>query len=321
MILARSLHPSVEPYAVHRIRVSDLHEIYVEECGDPQAPAVLTVHGGPGAGTNPLMRRFFDPRRHRVILFDQRGCGRSTPTAEVRENTTWDLVADMETIRRKLGVERWALFGGSWGSTLALAYAQAHPERVRAMILRGIFLVRKSELDWFYGGGAAHVWPDLWARLIEPIPHEERHDLVTAYYRRLMGPDSPERRLCAHLWGQWEGATIALRPPPPNPYPNLDDPRALAFSRIEAHYFIHKGFMREDGQLLHDAHRIAHIPGAIVQGRYDMVTPPVSAFDLKAAWPRARLTVVPDAGHAVSEPGIMSALLDAVDDLAEGRLG
>lgn len=320
MIHARSLHPPVEPYAVHRLKVSDLHEIYVEECGDPQAPAVLTVHGGPGAGTNPLMRRFFDPKKHRVVLFDQRGCGRSTPLAEVRDNTTWDLVADMERIREHLGIERWALFGGSWGSTLSLAYAQAHPERVRAMILRGIFLVRRSELDWFYGGGAAHVWPELWEKLLAPIPPEERHDLIGAYHRRLIGPDSEERRLCAHLWGQWESSTIALRPPPPHAYPNLFNAHALAFARIEAHYFVHGGFMREDGQLLKDAWRIAAIPGVIVQGRYDMITPPVSAFALKAVWPRARLIIAPEAGHAVSEPGVSSALLEAAEDLAAGRL-
>ena len=313
----RTLYPPIEPRVRRRLKVSARHEIYVEECGNPEGKPVVVLHGGPGAGCNPAMRRFFDPRAWRVILFDQRGCGRSTPSACCEENTTWDLVADMERIREAFGIERWTLFGGSWGSTLALAYAQTHPERVRDMILRGIFLIRREEIDWFHNGGAARFHPELWEQFLSPIPEAERGDMVAAYHARLFGEDRATRLACARAWSRWEGATVTMVPSPQRANAFARDDYALAFARIEAHYFVNGGFMREDGQLLADAHRIADIPGIIVQGRYDVVTPPKSAWELHQAWPASRLQVAGDAGHAVSEPSIATALLDATDRFRE----
>jgi len=309
----RQLYPVIEPRIKRRLKVSDLHEIYVEECGNPDGKPVIVLHGGPGAGCNPAMRRFFDPRVYRIILFDQRGCGRSTPSANCEENTTWDLVADMERIRTEFAVEEWMLFGGSWGSTLALAYAQTYPDRVTEMVLRGIFLIRQEECDWFHNGGCSRFHPELWEQFISPIPEAERGDMLSAYHKRLFGEDAHVRLNCARAWSRWEGATVTMAPSPQRANAFARDDYALAFARIESHYFINGGVMEEDGQLLRDAHKIAHIPGIIVQGRYDVVTPPISAWQLHKAWPKSKLVVAHDAGHAVSEPSITAALLDATD--------
>ncbi|MCP3104081.1 prolyl aminopeptidase [Myxococcus sp. K15C18031901] len=309
----RALYPPLEPYRMGRLRVSSLHELYFEECGNPRGKPALFVHGGPGGGTDARQRRFFDPAAYRIILFDQRGCGRSTPHASLEENTTWDLVADMEKLRVHLDLERWQLFGGSWGSTLALAYAQTHPERVSELVLRGIFLLRQQELDWFYQRGASALFPDAWAHYLAPIPPEERGDLLGAYHRRLTGADPVARQEAARAWSIWEARTSYLRPNAELVARNAGDTFALAFARIESHYFVNRGFLRSDAQLLDDVHRIRHIPGVIVQGRYDVVCPMESAWALHEAWPEAEFVVVPDAGHSANEPGTTSALLDATD--------
>ncbi|MCE9671902.1 prolyl aminopeptidase [Myxococcus stipitatus] len=309
----RALYPPLEPYRMGRLKVSSLHELYFEECGNPRGKPVLFVHGGPGGGTDARQRRFFDPSVYRIILFDQRGCGRSTPHASLEENTTWDLVADMERLRVHLGIERWQLFGGSWGSTLSLAYAQTHPERVTELVLRGIFLLRKQELDWFYQRGASTLFPDAWAHYVAPIPPEERGDLLGAYHRRLTGDDPVARLEAAKAWSIWEARTSYLRPNAELVARNSAEDFALAFARIEAHYFANRGFLRSDTQLLDDVHRIRHIPATIVQGRYDVVCPMESAWALHEAWPEAQFVVVPDAGHSANEPGTTAALLDATD--------
>jgi proline iminopeptidase len=303
------LFPERKPYRTGRLRVSKLHDLYYEEYGNPRGKPLVFLHGGPGAGIRPKHRRYFDPRRWRVVLFDQRGCGRSTPHAELRENTTWDLVEDIEKLRAHLGIERWVVFGGSWGSTLALAYAETHPERCRALILRGIFLLRRSELEWFYQEGASHLFPDAWERYLEPIPPRERRDLMRAYYRRLTGHDRRVQVAAARAWSIWEGSTSNLLPDP-DAVRDMGSARfAVAFARIEAHYFVNRGFLRRDDQLLRDVRRIRHIPGVIVQGRYDVVCPMRSAWDLHRAWPEAKLIVVPDAGHSMYEDGIRRALI------------
>lgn len=309
-------YPAIEPYNTFRLRVSPLHEIYVEESGNPNGSPVVFVHGGPGGGTEAWHRQFFDPKRYRIVLFDQRGCGRSTPHAELRENTTWDLVADMETIRAKLGIERWVVFGGSWGSTLALAYAQAHPQRVKGLILRGIFLLRPEEIHWFYQEGASWVYPDAWEHYVAAIPPAERGDFVAAYHRRLISEDPAVRRAAARAWSIWEGATSKLLPSEDMIERYGGDTFADAFARIECHYFVNKGFFRSPTQLLDDAHKIRNIPGVIVQGRYDVVCPMKSAWDLHRAWPEAELLIVPDAGHAASESGTLARLVDAADRFA-----
>lgn len=330
-----ALHPGVEPFATRILDVGDGHRLYVEECGNPEGLPVVVLHGGPGGGCSPAMRRYFDPRLFRAVLFDQRGCGRSRPHASVEANTTWHLVEDIERIRETLGIERWgAVFGGSWGATLALLYAQAHPERVRALVLRGVFLMTRPELDWFYGGGAGAFWPDLWERFQAPIPPEERGDLIGAYHRRLFGGDLREEVRCARAWAGWEnalasidseGAPGALGGAAPGSFDAPAD-YARAFARIENHYFRHDGFLRPDQAILANMDRIAHIPGTIVQGRYDMICPPASAHALARAWPNARLEMVPRAGHALSEPGITAALVRAMGALGEtarvlGRAG
>jgi proline iminopeptidase len=309
-------YPVNDPYRIHRLRVSELHELYVEESGNPDGKPVVFVHGGPGGGTEPWQRTFFDPQKYRIVLFDQRGCGKSTPHAELRDNTTWDLVADMEQIRELLGIERWVVFGGSWGSTLALAYAETHPERTRALILRGIFLVRPDEIRWFYQEGCSWIYPDAWEPYLNAIPEAERGDLVQAYYRRLTSDDAGVRRAAAKAWSLWEGATSKLIPSPDMLTRYGGDEFADAFARIECHYFVNHGFLRPN-QLLDDVHRIRHIPGVIVQGRYDVVCPLRPAWDLHRAWPEAELQIVGDAGHAASEPGIMARLVDAADRFAE----
>jgi proline iminopeptidase len=309
-------YPPIEPYRTHRLKVSALHEIYVEECGNPNGRPVVFIHGGPGGGCEPWHRQFFDPRRYRMVLFDQRGCGRSTPHAELRENTTWDLVADMELIRRTLGIEQWVVFGGSWGSTLGLAYAETHPAATRALILRGIFLLRPEEIAWFYQEGASWVYPDAWEHYLEPIPQSERGDLVAAYHRRLTSENAAVRREAARAWSTWEGSTSKLMPSEDMVARYAGENFAEAFARIECHYFVNGGFFRSPNQLLEDVAKIRHIPGVIVQGRYDVVCPMKSAWDLHRAWPEATFTVVGDAGHAASEHGILSRLIEAADHFA-----
>ncbi len=312
------LYPAIEPYRSGRLKVSPLHRLYFEESGNPRGKPVVVLHGGPGGGTDARMRTFFDPRRYRIVLFDQRGCGRSTPRASLEENTTWDLVADIEKLREHLGIEQWQVFGGSWGSTLALAYAQKHPQRVTELVLRGIFLLRRSELEWFYQNaeGAASLFPDLWEQYIKPIPEEERYDMMRAYYRRLTSTDAKERNAAARAWSIWEGATSFLRSNPDYIAKFKASAFAAAFARIECHYFVNGGFLDSDDQLLRDVPKIRHIPGVIVQGRYDVVCPMRSAWHLHRAWPEAKMVVVPDAGHSAFEPGIARALREATDGFA-----
>lgn len=316
-----SLYPAVEPFAVHALDVGGGHRLHVEECGNPDGLPVVVLHGGPGGGCSPAMRRYFDPRAFRAVLFDQRGCGRSRPHASVEENTTWHLVADIEAIREHLGIEAWACaFGGSWGATLALLYAQAHPERVRSLVLRGVFLLTAPELDWFYGGGAGAFWPDLWERFQAPIPPEERGDLIGAYHRRLFSGDTRDELRHARVWAGWENALASIDSESAGgPLGGFDAPAdyARAFARIENHYFAHGGFLRPDQAILRNMDAIAHIPGVIVQGRYDMICPPQAAWSLARAWPAARLEMVARAGHALSEPGITAALVRAMDRLGE----
>lgn len=309
----RTLYPDIHPYESGFLDVDPPHRLYWEQSGNPHGEAALFLHGGPGSGTGPRMRRFFDPTHWRIVMFDQRGCGLSTPHAELAGNTTWDLVADIERLRRHLGIERWLVFGGSWGSTLALAYAQAHPERVRALVLRGIFLLRRWELEWFYQDGCSAIFPDLWEQYLAPIPPAERGDLISAYHRRLTSEDVATRLSAARAWSLWEARTSFLRENPDYVAAFESDERALAFARIECHYFVHGGFFECDGQLLRDAQRLHGIPGTIVQGRYDVVCPPRSAWDLHRAWPQADLRIVPDAGHSAFEPGIVHELVAATD--------
>lgn len=307
----RGLFAPIEPYHVGRLKVSALHEIYFEQSGNPHGKPVLVVHGGPGGGSSPVMRRFHDPADYRIILFDQRGCGKSTPHAELEENTTWDLVADMERIREHLGIDRWQLYGGSWGSTLSLAYAETHPERVTELLLRGIFTLRRKELLWFYQSGADHVFPEAFAPYRELIPPDERHDMIAAYRRRLIDPDRSVQLAAAKTWSTWEGSALSLLPDPSRVAAFAEDDFAIAFARIENHYFTHRGFFERDDQLLANAHRIADIPGLIVHGRYDMCTPVFIACDLHAVWPRADFRIVPDAGHTAIEPGIVHEIVTA----------
>lgn len=309
----RELYPPLQPYQEGTLQVSDLHKIYFQEAGNPDGKPALFLHGGPGGGIVPVYRQYFDPRRWRIVLFDQRGCGRSTPHAELKENTTWDLVSDIETLRVQLGIESWVVFGGSWGSTLALAYSQTHPERCRGLILRGIFMVRQKEIRWFYQQGASNIFPDAWEEYLKPIPPEERDDLISAYYRRLTSPDPQVRSRAARAWSIWEASTSKLIQDPGLMQSFGQAHFAEAFARIECHYFINKCFFEQDDQLLQKIDRIRHIPGVIVQGRYDVVCPMLSAWDLHRAWPEAELVVVPDAGHSMTEPGIRSALIEASD--------
>jgi len=305
------LYPQTEPHRRLRLPVSGGHELYVEECGNPDGKPVVVLHGGPGAGCSPFMRRFFDPRAYRVVLFDQRGAGKSTPSAGLEENTTWDLVADIERVRAHLGIERWQAFGGSWGSTLALLYAQAHPDRVTELVLRGVFAMTGAELDWFYAGGAGRFFPEAWADFVEMIPADEHDDLIGAYYRRLTDEDEAVQLRYARPWVRWENATAVLRPP--RGAPGFNGSYARAFARIESHFFRHRGWLRQDDQVRADMGKLVDIPGVIVQGRYDMICPPHTAAEIAAAWPAAELVMINDAGHALSEPGITSALIEATD--------
>ncbi|SNB78779.1 prolyl aminopeptidase Serine peptidase. MEROPS family S33 [Arboricoccus pini] len=314
----RPLHPAIEPYDQGFLNTDDGHRVYFELCGNPRGQPAVFLHGGPGGGCSPEHRRLFDPDRYRVLLFDQRGCGRSKPHASLENNTTAHLVQDIESLRQRLDVERWLVFGGSWGSTLALAYAETHPARVSGLILRGIFTVRAAELRWYYQEGASWLFPDLWEEFLAPIPENERQDLMAAYRRRLVSADPAQRLEAARAWSLWEGRTIRLLPDMALADHFGADDFALAFARIENHYFVHAGFLRE-GQLIADAHRLRGIPGVIVQGRYDLATPVRTAWDLHKAWPDAEFVLVPDAGHAFNEPGIQAALLDATDRFAGGR--
>jgi proline iminopeptidase len=311
--LRRSLYPQIEPYRTGMLRVSHMHDIYFEECGNPYGKPAVFVHGGPGGSTQPSHRRFFDPAAYRIVLFDQRGCGNSRPYASLVDNTTWDLVADMERLREHLGIERWLLFGGSWGSTLSLAYAQTHPDRVTELVLRGIFLLRKREIEWFYQRGADAIFPDAWEEYLAPIPPAERGDLLRAYYARLTSDDPAIRQQAATAFSVWEGRTSSLLPRSDIIALSSGDEFALARSRIECHYFVNGAFFDHDGQLLTHVNRIRHIPTVIVQGRYDVVCPADSAWALHRAFPEADLRLVPDAGHAATEPGNLNELIEATD--------
>lgn len=315
-----ALYPPIEPYDSGELLVGDGHRVYWEVSGNPDGKPVVLLHGGPGSGTSPWQRRFFDPAAYRIVLFDQRGCGRSTPHAgepgaDLRHVTTAHLLADLELLRRNLGIRRWQVFGGSWGSALALAYAQAHPEAVSEMVLRGIFTLRRAELEWFYEGGAGALYPDRWEAFVAPIPVLERSRMIDAYHRRLFDPDPEVHVPAAVAWSTWEAATVTLRPDEEH-IAAMSDPRtATAFARIENHFFVHRGWWRE-GQLLAGVDRIRHIPAVIVQGRHDVCTPMMTAWDLHRAWPEAELVVVDDAGHSATEPGIQRALRAATDGFA-----
>lgn len=313
----RGLYPEIEPFASGWMPTEGVHEIYYEECGAPGGKPMLVLHGGPGGATNPAMRRFFDPARWRVILFDQRGCGQSRPNAVLEDNDTWKLIEDIERLRERCGVDKWAVFGGSWGSTLALAYAITHPERVESLILRGIFLLTQKELSWFYQDGASMIFPDAWESFLAPIPEAERGDLMGAYYRRLTSDDPEVRREAAVAWSSWEGDTVSAKGPAARPEKFAEPDFAVAFARLECWYFMNRGFLPEDGWILKQVERIRQIPAWIVQGRFDVVTPMSGAWALHRAWPEARFEVVGDAGHASTEPGIVDALIRATDAAAQ----
>ncbi|MEG3176450.1 prolyl aminopeptidase [Sphingomonas sp. RB3P16] len=313
----RTLYPEIEPYATGMLHVGDGHTIAYERCGTPGATPAVFLHGGPGGGISPSHRRLFDPTRYDVLLFDQRGCGRSTPHASLEANTTWHLVEDIERMRALVGVERWLVFGGSWGSTLALAYAETHPERVSALILRGIYTATPAELAWYYQFGVSEMFPDKWAGFVAPIPEAERGNMIQAYRRILTGDDAAAQLEAAKAWTIWEGETITLLPDPAMTEAFQDGHFALAFARIENHFFAHNAWL-EDGQLLRDAGKLAGIPGTIVHGRYDMPCPARYAFALHQAWPEADFHLIEGAGHAYSEPGILDQLIRATDRFADG---
>lgn len=311
----RTLYPPIEPFQTGMLDTGEGHTLYWELCGNPNGKPAVFLHGGPGSGCTADHRRLFDPARYCVLLFDQRGCGRSTPHASLEANTTWHLVADIERLRKLLNVDRWLVFGGSWGSALALAYAETHPQAVSALVVRGIFTIRQAELHWYYQEGASMLFPDLWEAYLAPIPEEERGDLMAAYRKRLVGADPVAQLAAAKAWSLWEGQTIRLLPDAANAAKHAADHFALAFARIENHFFVHGGWL-EEGQLIRDAHKLAGIPGAIVQGRYDVATPAKTAWDLHRAWPDAEFHLVGDAGHAFNEPGILTQLLNATDRFA-----
>ncbi|HVF49830.1 MAG TPA: prolyl aminopeptidase [Pyrinomonadaceae bacterium] len=313
----RTLYPPIEPFEQGRLQVSPVHNLYYEQSGNPEGLPVVFLHGGPGGGTIPEYRSFFDPSAYRIVLFDQRGSGKSTPHANLEENTTWRLVSDIERLREHLGIEDWVVFGGSWGSTLALAYAETHPKRVRALVLRGIFLCRKKEIQWFYQEGASAIYADVWEQYASVIPEDERGDMLSAYHRRLTSDDEQVRLEAARAWSIWEGSTSKLFPDP-NFIADFGEPEfALAFARIECHYFMNNAFFETDNFLIENVDKIRHIPAVIVQGRYDGVCPMMSAWELHRAWPEADLRLIPDAGHSALEPGTASALVEATDRFKE----
>lgn len=314
---AHYLFPPLEPYDRRMLDVGDGHRIYVEQSGNLKGIPVIVLHGGPGGGCSPSMRRYFDPEVYRIILFDQRGCGQSRPYASVENNTTWHLIADIEQIRETFQIDRWVVFGGSWGATLSLLYAQSHPDRAAYLALRGVFTMTKAELKWFYGGGAGGFWPELWADFESLIPKEERGDMIAAYHKRLFSGDRAMETRFARAWTSWENALASInsrggRGTAPSEY-------ARAFARLENHYFVNRGFLESDDQIMANMPRIAHIPGTIVQGRYDMICPPKAAFKLAQAWPKAELKMVHMAGHALSETGISQELVDVTNSLRHRR--
>ena len=314
----RSLYPEIAPYQTGTLAVDERHTLYWEQCGNPAGKPVVLLHGGPGAGCNAKMRRFHDPAKYRIVLFDQRGAGRSTPHADLVDNTTWNLVADIEQLRELLGIERWQVFGGSWGATLALAYAETHPQRVTELVLRGIFMLRRWELEWFYQEGASRLFPEAWEHYLSAIPEGERDDLISAFHRRLTSDDEATRLAAAKAWSIWEGGTSYLHIDP-NYTTTHGDPRfALPFARIENHYFVNKGFFEADDQLLRDVHRIQDIPGVIVHGRYDVVCPVQSAWELHRAWPKGELRISAASGHSGFEAENIDALVAATDRFAAG---
>lgn len=309
-------YPAIEPYKTGYLSVSKEHELYWEESGNPKGKPVIFLHGGPGSGTEASHRCFFNPDRYRIVLMDQRGCGKSRPHSSLHENTTWDLVADIEKLRKHLQIEKWVVFGGSWGSTLALAYAETHPEPVTALILRGIFLCRKMELYWFYQYGAHHLFPEEWEKYLKPIPVSERDDLMMAYYKRLTSSDEAVRKIAAKAWSRWEGATLKLIPDLSLLESFTEDRHADAIARIESHYFVNRAFFKTDNWLIEQVGRIRHIPAVIIHGRYDIVCPVINAYDLHKAWPESKLEIIPNAGHAAGEVGITDALIRATDHFA-----
>ena len=309
----RDLYPEIEPFASGWMQTEGPHEIYYEECGNPAGRPVVVLHGGPGGAVNAGMRRYFDPAKYRIVLFDQRGCGQSRPNASLEDNTTWTLIADIERLRERLGIQTWSVFGGSWGSTLSLAYAITHPDRVDSLILRGIFLLTRKELCWFYQDGASMIFPDAWERFVAPIPEDERHDLMGAYHKRLTGTDRAERERCAIAWSSWEGETVSVEGPAARPEKFAEPAFAVAFARIESHFFVNGGFFPQEDWIIANIDRIRHIPAWIAQGRLDVVTPMDGAWSLHRAWPEAKLDIVPDAGHASTEPGIVDSLIRATD--------
>lgn len=311
-----SLYPEIEPYHEFQLKVSSLHTLWVEECGNPNGIPVVFLHGGPGAACEPFQRRFFDPELYRIILFDQRGCGRSTPHAELAENTTQHLVSDIETLREYLNIKKWLVFGGSWGSTLALAYAQAHTEYVSGLILRGVFLCRDRDIQWFYQDGASYIYPDFWFEYLKVIDEEERGDMVSAYYKRLTSDDKSIQLEAARAWSIWEGSTSNLSTKPSVMQHFSDEHIALSLARIECHYFVNQSFLR-DNQLLDDAKKLSDIPGVIVHGRYDVVCPVEQAFLLKQAWPTAELLISPNAGHSATEAENINALVGATQKFSK----
>jgi len=312
----RDLYPPIEPFNQGKLKVSGLHTIHYEESGNPLGKPVIFLHGGPGGGIAPMYRQYFDPQQWRIVIFAQRGCGQSIPYAELRENTTWDLVSDIEKLRKHLNIKKWVVFGGSWGSTLALTYSQTHPDSCKGLILRGIFMLRASEISWFYQEGASYIYPDAWEEYLKPIPLEERDDLLSAFYKRLTSKDKQVRLAAAKAWSIWEASTSKLIPSTASKQRFGMAEFAEAFARIECHYFVNKGFFERENLLLENIDCIRHIPGVIVQGRYDVVCPMKSAWELHKAWSEAEFVVIPDAGHSVSEPGIKDALIRATDRFA-----
>ncbi len=312
----RTLYPSIEPNQSGYLQVDGDHSIYWEECGNPNGKPILFLHGGPGMGTSPYQRSLFNPDLYRIILFDQRGSGKSLPFSKLEQNTTWDLVSDIEHLRDHLGVKDWVVFGGSWGSTLALTYAIKHPEPVKGLILRGVFLCRPKEIHWYYQAGANRLFPDLWGNYIAPIPPEERDDFVTAYYKRLTSTDDTERSIAAQAWSGWEGSTSKLYFDPALLADFTADKMADSIARIECHYFLHNVFFDSDNWIIENIDSIRNIPCTIIQGRYDIPCPIESAWELHKAWPEAKLEIIPDAGHAATEPGIMDALIRATDQFS-----
>ena len=313
----KQLYPKIEPYNQFDLKVSDLHTIHVEESGNINGKPVIFLHGGPGGGIEPVYRQYFNPEKWRIIVFDQRGCGQSTPHAELQENTTWDLIADIEKIRQHLEIDKWVVFGGSWGSTLSLSYAITHPDRCKALVLRGIFMIRKKEINWFYQDGTSNIYPDAWEHYLRPIPEDERHDLVAAYYKRLTSNDDSVRIEAAKAWSIWEASTSKLIQSEESIHAFEDAKVAEAFARIECHYFTNRGFFDTDEWLLENVDKIRHILAVIVQGRYDVVCPMVSAWELHRAFPEADFEIVQDAGHSMTEEGIAAKLVEYTDKYSE----